>query len=236
MAQTKAKGKGESVQDRLAKMRERMEKTDVGEGGVGFWRPKVGRSIIRILPEVGSMEEGVWWTVVGKHYGLPGAPKAGEFCPSFVSEGKEPCPICEMVSVLWKGSESDKAMASQLGLRKQYWMNIVARDPKDKGGDTGDGPYVYTPGVTIFKYIQALMLDAEYGDITDIDDGIDLVVDRKGEGVKTEYQLMPRGRGRCPLHKDEDQQQEWLDNAKDLSVVMLTDDPEIGRASCRGRV
>jgi len=57
--------RGKDRTSRLDKIRKRLENVDMG-GTRGFWRPKSGRNVIRILPETGDME--VFWQEVGKHF------------------------------------------------------------------------------------------------------------------------------------------------------------------------
>lgn len=217
------------IAERLAKLRAKMANTDTG-GGSGFWSPGQGSSIIRILPEVtkeegGTMEEGIFFIQVGQHY-IPGAKdkEKGIYCPNYTSEGKYECPICDLVSQLWKGDDDDKELARKLRHDRKFWMNIIVRGADDKGGDTASGPFVFTPGVTIFNAIQALVNSPglEY-EITDPDFGMDLEIQKKGEKLKTEYQVFPRMvRRDIPIHTDETKFNFILDHRKNLSWVMLS--------------
>lgn len=210
------------MSDRLAKLQKKLTETDVGGGGgEGFWSPPEGDSVIRILPEVGDMD--FFFQEVGQHR-LPD----GEYikCPNFTSSDEYDCPICELVSVLWKGSDEDKDLARSIKVNKRYWMNIVVRDKDDDGGDTGTGPYIFTPGVTIFRAVVNLINNPDYGDITDLEEGTDLILSKSTGKEKwdVDYQLVAR-RYDSPLHTDEDQIENWLDDAADVSFVMLSDDP-----------
>lgn len=204
--------------DRLAALREKLENTDVGGSQQGWFSPKEGRNIIRIMPEVGDMDEYVFFQEVGKHY-IPGANNKSLYCPEFTTGGDEECPICEMVNQLYRGSEEDKKLASSLRVRKQYWMNVIDRDNESAG------PQIFTPGQTIMRALIAYINDPEYGDMSDVDEGYDITIERKGSGMDTEYNVLPR-RNISPLHKDEATIDEWLKAAKDLSVVVLSDNPD----------
>lgn len=199
--------------ERLKKLRQKIENTDMG-GGQGFFSPKQGSNTIRILPEVKGME--FFFQTVGRHY----FNKKSVYCPSFTSDGELECPICEIVSELYSdGSKSSKALASDIRVRKSYWMNIIDRENESVG------PLIFTPGVTIMGGITALIGDPDWGDILDIDDGFDITIQRKGTGMDTEYQVNPK-RNPSELSKDEELAEKWLLDAKDLSFVELSEDSD----------
>lgn len=214
--------KTSSISDRLAKLKEKMASVDVG-GESGFWRPESGKpSTIRILPPVGGMD--YFFQEVGRHYSLPDG--SVEVCPNFTTSGTELCPICELVRQLYKGSSSDRALAGKLRCSKSFWMNVVVRDKDDPDGIEASGPYIWTPGTSVFTQLMALINNPDYGDISDPSkEGVDIVVERRGEGLKTEYFITTR-RKSSPLHDNQDTVDEWLDSARDLSFVMLTNDPD----------
>ena len=213
-----------SRQERLAKLTEKIKNTDVGGGGSqGFWSPKEGRNVIRILPEVHTME--YFYQTVGRH-NFPPDGKKSCYCPKFTSEGELPCPVCEMVDELYRsGVPANKDLAGKLRVRKMYWMNVIVRGKKGKDGDSEDeGPFIYTPGVTVFTQLASLINDPDYGDIMDIHDGIDVTVERSGTGMDTEYQVNPR-RNSTPLTTEQETLDKWFDAARDLSYVEVDDDP-----------
>ena len=213
---TKASKSKMSKAERLAALREKMKKTDTGGGGKGFWSPKQGRSVIRILPETGDME--FIFQEVGRHQ-FPDGKKV--YCPKFTSVGALECPICELVDELYSdGDPSSVRLAKSIKLRRSYWMNVINRDDPDAG------PLIFTPGVKIFNQIQNLVGDPDYGDISDPEDGLDLVIIRTGTGgLDTDYDVKPR-RNSSPLSESEEETSEWLEKVKDLSFVEVSEDPE----------
>ena len=210
--------------DTLDALRKKLGNIDMG-GPSGFWKPPKGKkSTIRILPPVGDME--FFFQEVGRHYGL--ADFGPITCPHFTSGGEEACPVCDLVARLYRGSKADKALAKRLRVSKSFWMNVVVRDPDDSDGiEISDGPAVFTPGTTVLAAIQSLIYDPEYGLVYDIEEGVgvDLTIERSGEGLETRYQVNPR-RGDTPLHPDSDVVAQILEDAKDLSAAYLTDDPD----------
>jgi hypothetical protein len=215
---TKPLAKGKSVaggQDRLAALRSKMKGMDLG-GSSGFWTPKEGRNVIRILPEVGTMQ--YFFQQVGKH-SFPPDGKKYAYCPNFTSEGELECPVCEIVSQMSKsGDKAQKAMANDLRVRRTWWMNVIVR------GQESQGPMIFTPGTTIFGSLITLISDPDYGDITDLNEGFDITIVRKGSGLDTEYEVLPKPKP-TPLTDDADLSQEWVDKAKDLSYVEVSEDP-----------
>jgi hypothetical protein len=203
--------------DRLAAIREKLKKTDMATGGGGFWSPPVGKSIIRILPEVGDME--FFFQEVGKH-NFPPDGKRSVYCPEFTSSGELECPVCDLVKDLRAATDTaSKKLASELNRRRSYWMNVVVRGQEDRG------PQIYTPGVQVFTSIAMIIEDPDYGMVTDVHEGFDITIIRTGTGLDTEYQVNPR-RNPTPLSEDEDEIASWLDKARDLSYVEVSDDPE----------
>lgn len=200
----------------LAKLRAKLATTDMDSysGGGGFWSPPEGRSTIRILPSVGTMEDGIFFQEVGKHFL---SKDVQLYCPKFTA-GLD-CPICDMRDQMYKqGSKTDKELAKDLGVRRMFWMNIIDRSNEDAG------PMIFTPGVTIMNALANLVSDPDYGDITDELDGFDIKITRKGKGLDTKYEVLPAPRPK-PIHDDDDKIDEWLDAAKDLTYVLVSMDP-----------
>lgn len=224
--------RGKDLSGKLDKLRERIGKVDVSTGDKRFWRPEKGRNTVRILPPVGEME--VFWQEVGQHF-LPDKQMA--YCPEFTTvadEDTDPpfeCPICELVRELRKGSAADQALAAKIKVTKRFWMNVIVRKwiTNPKPGVTqeerAEGPFILAAGPQIFAQIQALVGNPDYGDVSDPEEGagVDLDIDKQGEGIDTEYKVNVR-RGEHPLHSDQAVIDKWLEAAQDLSWVELTGD------------
>src|SRR4030042_1749486 len=148
---------------KLDKLRQRLSTIDTGMGS-GFYGPKEGRNLLRILPPVGEME--FFFQPVGRHY-FPPDGKKYSYCPSFTSDGELPCPICELVTELKNSGE--KKLADELRIKRSFWMNVINRD------DDSKGPLVYTPGIIVFSELSSLISDPDYGDITDPLNGYDII-------------------------------------------------------------
>jgi hypothetical protein len=142
-----------------------------------------------------------------------------------------PCPICELAQQLkFAGDKASMKMSENLRVRKTYWMNIIVRGKliktaKGESREEDTGPFIYTPGIQVMTAISNLINDPDYGDVLDVNTGLDLTIKRVGEGMKTEYTVTPR-RNASALSDDSDLAEEWLSKVKDLSVVEVTDDPD----------
>jgi len=204
-----------SKAEKVKALRDKLKTQDLGGGGAGFYSPKVGKNTIRILPEVGDMD--FFFQPVGRHY-FPDGRKV--YCPSFTTEKDRECPVCEIVRELHSiGDKQSKKLASSLNVGRSWWMNVINRDNEDAG------PLMYTPGVMVFNSIISLINDPDYGDITDIDEGSDIVIDRDGTGIDTSYEVHGR-RKESTLTDDDEELEEWLDKARDLSWVEVSEDPD----------
>lgn len=205
-----------SSSDRLALVREKLKNTDLGGGGGGFISLKDGSNTVRILPEVGKME--VFYQTVGYHV-LPGSDKR-IYCPDFTTQGEKQCPICELVKKLYRGGgEANKKLAGEIRVQKKYWMNVINRK------DETPTPLILTAGPQIFNPIAAAVGDEDYGDIYDPEHGIDIVIKRSGEGMQTKYEVLFK-RNASQVIEDLDGLDDLLDQAKDLSPVEVSMDPE----------
>lgn len=192
-----------------------------GEGGFDYIKLKEGRNKLRIIPGVGDMED-FFWQQASRHY-IPDT-KQSFFCPDFTID--EPCPICEFRQEMYNaGDNASKELAQSLKATRRYWMNVIDRNAKDKG------PQIFTPGIKIAGPIIGFLTDPEYGDlIFDEEKGLDIVVKRSGTGrYDTTYDVVPT-RTITPLSDDEDQIDEWIEAAIDLTPVLLTEDPTQDRS------
>lgn len=205
---------GKSKADRLAELRAKLEKQNLGMGGQ-FLRLEEGRNQVRILPEVGEMD---WFfQAVGTHRFPDGATV---YCPSFTSEGELECPVCEFVQELYDaGDRASKALAGDMRVRRKFWMNVIDRSNENAG------PKILTAGVTIFSPIKQVIGDPDYGNITDPETGTDIKIIREGTGLNTEYEVIA-SRYESVLTEDKDLMEQWLKDAKDLSYVEVSDDPD----------
>jgi len=154
----------------IAKIRARLDSVkNNGKAGGSFWRPKDGTQIIRIVPtEDGDPFKDYWF-----HYNLGPEQKGGLLCPK-KNHGDE-CPICDFKDQLWKEYNTTQdndtlRMAKDLSPRQRFFSPVMVR------GEEAEGIRIWGYGKEAYTSLLNLVLNPEYGDITDVDDGTDLTL------------------------------------------------------------
>lgn len=143
-----------------------------------------GKNVRRILWPKGDKD--VFYSEGFLHFSLGADGKKVATCPKTFNE-KNPCPICEYVAQLQKSkSKQDKKLADQIKAKRRVYINVLSRD------DEEEAPKVLPIGVTILKGLLETICDPDYGDITDPETGRDVTITRKGQGLNTEYSVLPK--------------------------------------------
>lgn len=180
-------------------------------GGSQFWKPEEGRNVIRFLPALADWETP--FMVIPEHYVNIGEKFFNFVCPK-AAMGK-PCPVCDKASELYAGSERDQKMAQRLFVKKQVYANIIDRKNEDAG------PQVYKFGKTVWEGLKEIREDPDVGgDFTHPKTGFDIVVKRKGTGIKTEYKVLP-GKSQKLGNMD------WIEEQPAQRRIMLKEADEI---------
>lgn len=156
------------------KEREKLE--EIRKGGTRFWKPKEGASLIRILPPYSGED---WYKETWSHFGI-GVDRKPIACARRLLD--EPCYICDQVDELRKSEDPrDVELTTQIAARRRVFYNIIDLD------DIESGVQIFSSGVTIFKDLLMYVADPDWGDITDPEQGYDIVIDRAGTGIDTKY-------------------------------------------------
>ena len=178
-----------------------------GQRKNAFWRPPDGKSVIRIVPTAdGDPFKDYWFHYnVGKN-------------PGFLSPKKnfgDDCPLDAFVRKLFnEGSEESIKMAKNLMARQRFFAPVVVRGEEDQG------VRVWGFGKQVYEKLLNLVLNPEYGDITDVDEGIDLTL-QYGKPAGAQFpqtELTPR-RHASPLHEDSERCTEYLENIPDFDSL-----------------
>jgi len=182
-----------------------------------FWRPNDGNQTIRIVPT----EDGDPFKEVFFHYNVT---KGGILCPKR-NFGDE-CPICEFASNLWRegvdnNDEDSKRTAKNLFVRQRFFSPVLIR------GEETDGVRWWGYGKTAYESLLNLVLNPDYGDITDTEEGTDLVLNYgKPAGASfPQTKLQPRRRPSL-LADDADRTAELLGSIEDFMGVFERKTPE----------
>ena len=158
-----------------------------------FWRPQEGENVIRILPspdEDPSKEHHF-------HYNLGN--RSGFLCPK--RNFGDDCPVCNFATKLFnEGSPESVQQAKSLFARQRFFSPVLVR------GEESEGVKVWGYGKTVYETLLSLVLNPDYGDITDPQDGTDLVLSYgKAPGMLyPQTKVQPR-RKSSPLCEDGDE-------------------------------
>jgi len=197
----------------LAKMREKLAASENGGQSKKdnvFWKPSEGDQEIRLVPT----EDGDPFKVFHFHYNLGEAARGGILCPK--RQFGEECPICEFASSLWKeNSDESKKMAKGLFVRQRFFTPVVVR------GEEEAGVRIWGYGKTIYETLLGLVLNPDYGDITDVDSGVDFTLNYtlpKAKGAFPQTNLIPK-RKSSKLSKSKDQVADILSNIPNINDI-----------------
>jgi len=167
-----------------------------------FWSPKEGKNLVRFLPAY--KEGGEFYLETSIHFGV----KEGLHlvCNRFYGE---PCYICELVQKLRLSDDpEDVRRAQRIAPRRRVFYNIVDLNDRDAGVQ------IYASGASVFKQLLSYFYDPDWGDLTDPEHGYDVVIERRGTGLDTEYTVRPR-KNPSPIDDEE-----WLNQLNDLDNLV----------------
>ncbi len=179
------------------------------------YRFRPGRNQIRILPAVGEMD--FPWKESGMHYSLGPQKDQSEFCPR-LTNGDE-CPICKLVDQLYKeGTSEEKKQARELKATRRFYFNIIVREKEELGVRVLESPE------TVWTDILGLYADEDDPiELHNEENGHDVVVIRRGEGLNTEYTTKVK-RQSSPVASDGKQAAKWLEDCEDLNEYVVLQD------------
>jgi len=136
------------------------------KGGGGsqnlFWKPQEGEQVIRILPTSDGDPFKEFWF----YYGLDSAPV---LCPK--RNFGDDSPVLEFASSLYReGTEESIKMAKDLFPKQRFFSPVLVR------GEESQGVRIWGYSKTVYEQLLGLVLNPDYGDITDTDTGTDLTL------------------------------------------------------------
>lgn len=155
--------------DEIRKRMDRLQNKSNGKSGgefrKNFWKPPSGeKSVVRIVPYKHNKD--VPFTELYFYFGI-GKPRMMS-----LSNFDESDPILEFASQLRKSNEPDNVeLAKKLYPKMRIFAPVLVRGEEDKGVRFWEfGKMVYTE-------LLGVMMDEDYGDITDIAAGRDITVE-----------------------------------------------------------
>jgi hypothetical protein len=203
----------------MAKMKSKLQ--DLESGGKSkqdnvWWRPQEGDQDIRIVPT----EDGDPFKVYHFHYNLGEGARGGVLCPK--RQFGENCPICDFASKLWQeGTDDSKKMAKSLFVRQRFFSPVIDRDNEEAG------VRIWGYGKTIYETLLGLVLNPDYGDITDVDNGVDFTLTYtlpKTKGAFPQTNLVPK-RKSSALAKNKGSIKEMLESVPEISTLFQRKSP-----------
>ena len=174
-----------------------------------MWRPQEGEeATIRLLSfpdnDGQPFKERWFYYNIGNNPGLLAPNQFGK-----------PDPVQELITKLREeGSKESYELAKKLYPKMRSYAPVIVRGEEDKG------VRLWSFGKTVYQSLLNIMLDEDYGDITDPEDGRDVKVNcTKAPGRQWAMtEVRPRGKSTA-LSSDKDTTKQWLTNLPDLDEL-----------------
>ena len=142
-----------------------------------------------------------------------GEDPAREFMSFYCQEMKKSCtaprtwglddPLWDRLDEIYKtGDKADKEHAKDYISRSvEYWASCIVRG--DEGTAANPNVRIFRLPQKVYQYIVDLIIDEDYGeDVTDADEGRDILVKKEGKGIKTEWK--PDKMDQCVIVEDDE--------------------------------
>lgn len=144
-----------------------------------FWKPKLGRNRIRVLPAWDA--RGLFFFESVLHYGFVHEGDKRAF-PCLRKAANGFCPTCQLIGKHANDSDPDvEKIIRALAPKSRYLMNILDR------GANQPTVQIFTAPFSVAKELIAVFNDEDFGDITDPEEGHDVTVEKDGAGLGTRY-------------------------------------------------
>ncbi|MEC7166119.1 MAG: hypothetical protein VXW41_09930 [SAR324 cluster bacterium] len=174
-----------------------------------MWRPQEGEehtvSLLSFQDNDGQpFKERYFYYNIGNNPGLLAPYQFGK-----------PDPIQELITKLRDdGSKESYELAKKLYPKMRTYAPVIVRGEEDKG------VRLWAFGKTVYQSLLNIMLDEDYGDITDPSEGRDVKVSCNKPPVRmwAMTEVRPRGKG-TPLSSDTNQAADWVRNIPDLDEM-----------------
>ena len=182
-----------------------LQQTNKGGGGSDrslFWKPSVGKQVIRIVPN--KFNKSNPFTEVYFHYGI------GERTMISPINFGEKDPIVEFAKQLRNTSDKENwRLAKKLDPKMRVFAPVIVR------GEESDGVKMWEFGKEIYEAFLQMAADEEVGDFTDVMTGRDIKLNTVGPDVTgTPYNkttISPSMKV-TPLSDDSNSVSSWLEN------------------------
>ena len=147
----------------LKKMRKKLSELNNKGSGGRFWKPQDGKQDIRIVPTADADPFKEFYF----HYNIG---QQGFLCPE--KNYGDKCPACDFARKLYReGDDESIAQARDMTARQRYFSPVLVR------GEESLGVKIWSYSKTVYQELLNLVLNPDYGDITDVDSGFDLTLE-----------------------------------------------------------
>lgn len=212
----------------MANLKEMMMKKKAqiasSSGGERTQALKAGRNVLRILP---SWKKGsdVFFHDYGLHYVPMGDKKQAYLCEFKTFERN--CPLCDAIreGIINATNDKDKAMFKDASASGRILVNAidVEKDPNT--------PFILNLPPSVFDKIMDIVIEncdeesgsADFNIVTDLKRGVEIIINKTGAGLNTEYSVQPSLKAGKPISP------EVMKKIKDLDAFVQSE-LESGRA------
>lgn len=152
------------IKKKLADSQSKGQKREKVDYSKIFWKPTVGKSVVRILPS--KFDKQNPFREVQLHYGFKPFPILA------LTNWGEKDPIDEFSKQLRKSSnKEDWELAKKVSPKTRYFAPVIVRGEEDKGAR------LWEFGKLNYEILLGIGADEDYGDFTDISSGFDMTVE-----------------------------------------------------------
>lgn len=182
-----------------------------------------GNNIVRILPPYNAT--GRIFRRVVQHWELP-PDKRGFYClVGTWPDDTDTCYVCDMLEKV--SAKFPTAKLGRQGPASKYRVNVISRTDEDKGTQILRCPE------SVYNWVIIQMRMPQVGDVTDIENGIDLNIVKevtKRKDGKTQIRYKPSWIPRpSPLSSDDELVAKWSDGIFDLDrITKYPSDEKLG--------
>lgn len=175
-----------SLMERIAAKRKEIKaKTN----RVDIIKPAAGKHKYRILPA--KEDGGNFWADFGRHYVKDVEGKMAAVYVCVEQTFGKPCAVCQEIIRAGKSVSDDsemKALEESRCKRADVLLNVLHLSDAEKAST----PQVMNVSPTTFDKILGVFEEyqTEGIDITSLNDGIDIIIERTGTGLNTKYEVM----------------------------------------------
>jgi len=167
----------------LDKIRVQREKAleEMARRNTNYYTWKENRNVLRFLPPWEGADD--FTRIFGKHWNLGPEGKTMVYCPKICFD--KPCPICDNIDAMWKRKPDDatKEWLKKVSSAPRFFANVIDMNDISAGVQVAEMP----KSVLLELYSIMVDKDAGIGDITNLETGREIIIDKIGKGLSTRY-------------------------------------------------